>query len=205
MTGVTMTLAAAIAVAGTVFAAFAVDEPSKPGGGARAAAQAPAEKAKMTSKDALDYLAADVGDWDAKITLWMRPGAKPIESIATMTARPALDGKFFETEIHGQFGPEMGSAKWSSRSFTGFNETTGEFEAVRLASTQGTMIVVRGTLDAAKKVLDLKGEYMLMGARATNRDVITRISPDQTKIETFMSFGGSPEFKGAEMVLTRKK
>jgi hypothetical protein len=212
MPGVTTMCAAAIAAAGTMLAFVRTDEPAKPTtrqfpptAPSAPAATESAKETKMTAKDALAYLAADVGKWDAKITLWMRPGAKPIETTAKMTAREALGGKFYETETSGAFGPEMGNMAWTSRSFTGYNETTGEFEAVRLASTQGTMIVVRGKLDAAKKVMDLAGEYMLAGAKATNRDVITRVSPDETKIETFMSFAGSPEFKGAEMVLTRKK
>ena len=53
--------------------------------------------------------------------------------------------------------------------------------------------------------MELSGEYMLMGAKATERDVIRHEGPDKYVIESWMSFAGSEEFKEAEMVLTRSK
>jgi len=44
-----------------------------------------------------------------------------------------------------------------------------------------------------------------MGAKATERDVITHDGPDKCVIESWISFGGNEEFKGAERVLTRVK
>jgi len=70
------------------------------------------------------------------------------------------------------------------------------------------MIFVRGTAtsDEEKCVsMELSGEYMLMGVKATERDVIRHEGPDKCVIESWMSFAGSAEYKGAEFVLTRAK
>ena len=96
------------------------------------------------------------------------------------------------------------SKPWTSVSYTGFNPTTKQYEAVRLASTHSTMIVVRGPRKD-DGTIELSGEYALAGMKATQRDVIRADGPDKRTIESWMSFGGSPEYKGAEMVLTRRK
>ncbi len=72
------------------------------------------------------------------------------------------------------------------------------YEAVRMASSDTPMIVVRGK--AAPKnnfstLVELRGEYSLMGKPATERDVLRRESPDRCVIESWMSFDGSEEYK----------
>ena len=159
-----------------------------------------------TATKALEVLKADEGTWDAAVTLWPRPDSAPIKSHAVVTARMELNGMYLEQRFDGSFGPEMGNKSWSSLSYTNFNATTGLYECVRMASSDSPMIVVRGkaTSDNEKRVsLEFAGEYMLMGAKATERDVIRHEGPDKCVIESWMSFAGSTEFQGAEMVLTR--
>ena len=155
---------------------------------------------------ALEILQHDVGNWNASITFWFRPGSAPVVSQASVTANMAVGGKYLEQRFEGTFGPELGDRKWSSVSFTGFDANSGNFEATRLSSTGAPIIVVRGkgfTDDEKGKVIELSGEYTMMGSKATSRDVIRHEGPDKCIIESWMSFGGSPEYKGAEMILTR--
>jgi hypothetical protein len=152
----------------------------------------------------LEALKVDEGTWDAALTFWFRPGGAPVKSRATVTARMDLGGMFLEQRFEGAFGPEMGNKPFTTLSYTGFNATTGEYEAVRMASTHSTMIVVRGK-SRPDGSTELGGDYMFMGGKATERDVIRHDGADKCTIESWMSFGDLPEFKGAEMVLTRKK
>lgn len=173
-------------------AGFARSEPE-----AKPKANAAAELAK-----ALQTLKVDAGIWNAEVSFWFRPGAEPITSKATVQATMDLGGHFLSQRFEGKFGPEMGNKPWTSLSYTGFNASTGEYEAVRMATSSATMINVRGK-PKPDGTIELSGTYEMMGAKGTERDVIRHDGPDKCTIETWMSFDGSPEFKGAEMVLTR--
>ncbi len=174
----------------------------------------PATKAQDSSvpisdvANGLEVLKSDEGTWDAEVSLWLRPGSEPIKSRAVVTAQMAVGGMYLEQRFEGTFGPEMGNKAWSTLSYTNFNATTGVYETVRMASSESPMIVVRGKAtshDEKGVSLELTGEYMLMGARATERDVIRHEGPDKRVIESWMSFADAPEYKGAEFVLTRAK
>ncbi len=161
-----------------------------------------------SADEGMKVLESDEGTWDATVSLWPRPGSEPIKCHAVVTARMAVGGKYLEQQFDGTFGPELGNKTWTSLSYTGFTSSTGQYEAVRMASSDSPMIVVRGkaTPDSGKGVsIELTGEYVLMGAKATERDVIRHEGPDKCVIESWMSFAGSKEFKGAEFVLTRTK
>ena len=156
----------------------------------------------------LEVLKADEGTWDASVSLWLWLGSEPIRSNAVVTARMAVGGMYLEQRFEGTFGPEMGNKAWSTLSYTNFNATTGVYETVRMASSESPMIIMRGTATSDKEKgvsMELAGEFMLMGAKATERDVIRHEGPDKCVIESWMSFAGSPEYKGAEFVLTRTK
>ncbi len=161
-----------------------------------------------TAAEAIQSLKSDEGSWEAAVTLWVSPGAAPIKTRATVNAKMELGGNYLEQRFDGKFGPEMGNKDWTSLSYTNFDASSGSFEAVRMASSGTPMIVVRGKAVRSEKgdlSMELKGEYQLMGMKATERDVITHEGPDRCTIESWMSFGGSEEFKGAEFVLTRVK
>ena len=165
----------------------------------------PAQKLPLSpAAKALEVLKVDEGNWDAVITFWFKPGAEPTKSLASLKAKMDLGGMFLEQRFDGAFGPEMGNKPWTSLSYTGFNPTTGQYEAVRMASSHSTMIVVRGKAKPDGSI-ELAGEYMFMGGKATEGDVIRHEAADKCIIECWMSFGDVPEYKGAEMVLTRAK
>ena len=165
-------------------------------------------KSISTAAEALVALKADEGSWEAAVTLWPRPGSAPIKSRASVNAKMEVGDNYLEQRFDGKFGPEMANKDWTSLSFMNFDDSTDQFEAVRMASSGTPMIVVRGKAiydEILGVSMELKGEYTLMGAKATERDVIAHDGPDKCVIESWMSFGGSEEFKGMETVLTRVK
>lgn len=161
-----------------------------------------APKPPSPTAKALEALKADEGVWDAEVSFWIKPGGDAIKSHAVLNAKMDIGGMFLEQRFDGTFGPEMGSKPWTSVSYTGFNGSTGEYEAVRMASSSSTMINVRGKAKP-DGTIEMSGNYVMMGMKGTERDVIRHEGADKCVIETWMSFDGSPEFKGAEMVLTR--
>jgi hypothetical protein len=192
------TACVAACVVGAAVCGTSISQESEP-------ASEPAQTASTSgAAKTLEVLKVDEGTWDAAITFWFKPDAEPVNSRASVTAKMDLDGMFLEQRFQGKFGPEMGNKPWTSLSYTGFNPTTGEYEAVRMASSHSTMIVVRGKAQPDGSI-ELAGEYMFAGGKATQRDVIRHEGADKCIIESWMSFGGVPEYKGAEMVLTRVK
>jgi len=163
-----------------------------------------APKAPSPTAKALEVLKSDEGTWNAEVSFWVKPGSDAIKSRAVLNAKMDIGGMFLEQRFEGKFGPEMGNKAWTSVSYTGFNGSTSEYEAVRMASSSSTMINVRGKAKP-DGTIELSGNYVMMGMKGTERDVIRHEGADKCVIETWMSFDGLPEFKGAEMVLTRVK
>src|SRR5438034_10300694 len=103
-----LVLAAAVSVVGLV----AADEAKKPANPAKTSSdQAPAmdEKAMMEAwakvaapGEAHRWLEPVVGTWDAKITMWMAPGAPPQESTGTSENKWVLGGRFVEQRYEGK-------------------------------------------------------------------------------------------------------
>ncbi len=194
LTRVSLMLATGIAAAG---AALVLAEPPT---------SAPADPAaKSIAKGTpMDLLKSWEGVWDAEITFWFTPDAAPVKTTAVLSAELVLGGKYLQQKLEGgDLGP--GTPKWSSMSLLGYNPFSKEYECTRFASTVPAMMPLRGAIGADARRLELTGSYPFMGGKATARDVIILEGSDAQRIESYMSFGGSPEFKGAEIVLKRRK
>lgn len=152
----------------------------------------------------MDVLKNGVGVWDADVTFWFQPGAEPVKTKATLTAAMTLEGKYLEQRMEGDMGPAMGNKKWSTLSVNWYDPQANELHAARFTSSMPLMIAVKGKVADPKRI-ELAGEYQLMGGKATSRDVLIDEGPDSRRIESYMSFGNVPEFKGMEMVLKRRK
>lgn len=160
---------------------------------------------ELTVANGADLLKADVGVWDCEVTFWFTPDAPPVKTTCTMTSKLTLDGMYREDRLEGgTFGPAMGNKAWSTISYTGYNASTKQVEAVRMSSTNSTMIVVRGGTNADGH-LELAGEYMFMGGKATSRDVTHVLGPGHQRVDSYMSFGGGPEFKGFQIEMKLRK
>lgn len=199
-----------LALVATGFVAAGADEPPSTPPPAPAAKEKPMPAAEpaleLTADPAVfDAMKKDVGVWDVEATFFLRPGAEPIKSTCTLTCTLALGGMFREDRMEGgTLKTPAGETPFSTISFYTFNAATKQIDAVRMSSTHSTFINVRGGSNAAG-ALELKGEYTFMNMKATSRDISTRIDADTVRVESYMSFGGSPEFKGAEFILKRRK
>jgi hypothetical protein len=161
-------------------------------------------QASQTGARALDAdhgrLAAMTGTWDVELTLWVRPNAPPLAAKGTSTIRALFDGMFIEEKIEGS----MGGAPFTTLAWTGYNGSSHQYEATRIASTNPARIAESGVWDDQAKQLDLKGGYSLAGETWTQHTVIKQTSADAMIATSYLSFGQVPEFKAVEIRYTRR-
>ncbi len=146
-------------------------------------------------------LIAMCGTWDVEVTFRFQPGSAGITSKGTSTIRPLFDGLFVEEKIEGT----LNGTPFTTLSWTGFNTSTHQYEATRIASTNTIRIAESGNYDDKTKKLELKADYPMAGDTWHQRTVIETTSPDAMLVASYLSFGTVPEWKGVEIKYTRKK
>ncbi|HLW75992.1 MAG TPA: DUF1579 family protein [Bryobacteraceae bacterium] len=146
-------------------------------------------------------LAAMCGTWDVELTFWFQPGGAGVTTKGTSTIRPLFDGLFVEEKIDGT----LNGAPFTTLSWTGFNTSTHQYEATRIATTNTIRIAETGSYDETTKQFELKAEYPMAGDSWRQRTVIQPVSPDAMLVASYLSFGKVPEWKGVEIKYTRRK
>jgi hypothetical protein len=145
-------------------------------------------------------LAAMCGTWNVEMTFVLRPGAAGITSKAISTIKPLLGGLFVEETIEGT----LNGRPFTTLAWTGFNTSTKQYEATRIASTNDARIAESGTFDENANQFELKADYPLAGETWHQRTVIQQSSPDAMTASSYLSFGTVPEWKGVEIKYTRQ-
>ena len=163
------------------------------GGAAEPRAGAPApEHARLT---------AMTGTWDVEMAFRFRPDGPAVPVKATSTIRPLLGGLFIEETIEGS----LNGTPFTTLAWTGFNTSTRQYEATRIATTNTARIAETGTYDEQTKQFELKADYPLGGDTWHQRTVIQQASPDAMTATSYLSFGTVAEWKAVEMKYTRRR
>jgi len=144
-------------------------------------------------------LTALCGSWDVELTFWFKPGAPGLTTKGTSTIRSILGGLFIEEKIDGL----LNGTPFTTLSWTGFNTSTHEYEATRIASTNTVRIAENGAWDEQARRFELKGSYKLAGDTWTQRTVIQPASADSMVATSYLSFGTVPEWKAVEITYKR--
>jgi hypothetical protein len=156
------------------------------------------EDAKSTdftpaTKDPNGILKKMEGTFDLDFAMMTEKGEEKYKF--PMTYSWALDGQFLTSSYEMKEGayPHKGIEYFS------YNESTGEYESIRLQSMGGAMIVFKGKYDAEKKVLEVKAEFggEWQGNKFTcnSRTVYTWASDDKYTCEVFSTYKGIPGFE----------
>ncbi len=140
------------------------------------------------------------GTWDVEMTFWFQPGRPGVTTKATSTIRPLLDGLFVEEKIEGT----LNGKPFTTLAWTGFNTSTKQYEATRIASTNTIRIAETGAYDEKANQFELKAEYPMAGDTWRQRTVIEPKSADAMVAVSYLSFGKVPEWKGVEIKYTRR-
>jgi hypothetical protein len=145
-------------------------------------------------------LAAMCGTWDVDVTFWLRPGGPAIVSKGTSTIRPLFGGTFVEERIEGV----VNGTPFTTLAWTGYNTSTRQYEATRIATSNTARIAEAGTFDEKTRRFELKADYALAGDTWHQRTVIEQPTPDSMTATSFLSFAAVPEWKGAEIKYARR-
>jgi hypothetical protein len=145
-------------------------------------------------------LTALSGTWDVELTFWFQPGTPVVTTKGTSTIQSLLGGLFIEERIEGL----LNGTPFTTLSWTGFNTSTHEYEATRIASTNTIRIAENGVWDEQSRHFELKGSYQLAGDTWTQRTVIQPISADTMVVASYLSFGKVPEWKAVEIRYKRR-
>ena len=199
-----------LAAVASVVGVAAADEAKKPADPAQTSEQAPAadEKAMMeawakvaTPGDAHKWLEPVVGTWNAKITMWMAPGAPPQESTGTSENKWVLGGRFVEQRYEGSF---MGQT-FSGLGYTGYDNYKKKYVGTWM-DTMGTMIMTSQG-DAAGKSLAMTStiDDIMTGKATTVKSEVKIVAPDHHVMEMWGPDPTGKPFKTMEIHYTRKK
>jgi len=145
-------------------------------------------------------LGAMVGTWDVEMTFWFQPGRPGVTTKAASTIRPVLNGQFVEETITGT----LNGAPFTTLAWTGYNTSTHQYEATRIATTNTARVAETGVYDAAANQFELKADYSLAGDTWHQRTVIQPSSSDAMTAASYLSFGTVPEWKAVEIRYTRR-
>lgn len=145
-------------------------------------------------------LAAMCGTWDVELTFLFQPGRPGITTKGASTIRPLLGGLFIEETIEGT----LNGTPFTTLAWTGFNTSTHQYEATRIASTNTARIAETGIYDEKARQFELKADYPLAGETWHQRTVIQQTSADAMTAVSYLSFGAVPEWKGVEIKYTRR-
>ena len=146
------------------------------------------------------------GTWDVTASFWLVPGAEAAVTQCTCTTRMILGGVILEERLEGgSIKSPMGEMPWTGLSHTCYDSAQKKYIVNRMSSTCPTFMPESGTYDEEKKVFETTGEFTLMYMKVKVRTVATQPSADERLVEQYMSFNESPEWKGIELKMKRRK
>ncbi len=146
-------------------------------------------------------LAESAGKWTFTNTMWMAPGAPPMESTGTSEREMVLGGRYLTESTHGDY---MGQP-FNGMSITGYDNLNQQYQNVWWDNMGTGFMISRGTVDAAGKVFSFTSESPdpISGKNRTYRVVDTWTDKDH---HTFVMYDKGPdgkEFKMMEIAYTR--
>lgn len=141
-----------------------------------------------------------VGTWDVTVKMWMDPSDEPMVSKATSTHEMVMDGRFIRYELEGEF---MGQP-FRGFGLTGYNNVTGEYEAMWIDNHGSAIYRYAGHMDdAGELVMHAETQDPVTGEMVESRSVMRFVSDDHVVEEGFETRGGR-ETKTMEIVYRRK-
>lgn len=182
-------------------------EPAKPAADPAADPMHEAWIKAATPGEEHKLLARFVGTWDAKMSMWMMPGAEPSKVVGTSVNTMVMGGRWLKMEWKAS-SPEMG--EWEGLGYSGYDNITKKWTSTWMDSMSTGIMVSTGEYDAAKKTWTHMGEFKEpTGATIKLRQVLIWVNDNEHTFDMYMSMPGPDgkpmEFKSASIAYTRKK
>lgn len=198
---------AALIAAGTLVlaaAASAQESDQQPAMSAEEKAMMEKWHAFMTPGEPHKVLAAKVGTWTAKVSMWQAPGAPPSTSEGMSTMEMILDGRYLKDTFTGSYNgmPFQGSG------LTAYDNIKKKYVSTWIDNMGTGIMVSEGTYDPATKTLNSTGESPDLMTWKYNpaKGVERYLGPDHWAMEMHSPTpDGKGWFKMMEIDYTRKK
>ena len=151
------------------------------------------------------YLVKDVGVWEGKNTMWMSPGAEPLQSKSTTTITPLLDGRFIKLEVAGEM-PGMGP--YNGYAITGYDNVAQKFTSTWVDNHGTGMSIGEGEVSSDGKTMTWNYTFNcpIVKKPVVMRHVETVTGPNTKTLEMF---GADPksgkDFKMMRIETTKVK
>jgi len=157
-----------------------------------------------TPGDAHKKLNAMVGTFDAKVKMWMEPGAPPAESSGKAINEWVLGGRFVQQRFDGTF---MGQP-FSGIGYTGYDNVRHTYIGTWMDSMSTSMMNSSGgDPDASGKNWNFSAMSMdpVSGEAVSLTEKMTMIDNDHQLFEMYGPGPDGSNFKMMEITYTRKK
>jgi hypothetical protein len=147
-------------------------------------------------------MAANVGTWNATVTMWEAPGAPPQKSEGVSKRRMALGGRVMVDEWTGTV---MGMP-FEGMGTSGYDNAAKKWWGTWTDNMSTGVMTMTGTCDAdPKKGCSHVGSFVdpISGKAVTNRSTTVWPSADEERMEMFMTGPDGKEWKNMEIVSKR--
>lgn len=145
-----------------------------------------------------------VGTWDAKVKMWMEPGAKPMESTGKAVSEWVLGGRWLQQKFDGS----MMGMPFSGIGYTGYDNIRKMYVGTWMDSmSTGAMTSSDGTGDASGKSWTFTATSLdpMSGEPVNCDEKITWIDKDKHLFEMTCPDMDGNMYKMMEITYTRKK
>lgn len=142
------------------------------------------------------------GQWTHNVTMWMAPGAPPMESTATSESEVEMGGRWLEEEFTGT----MWGMPFQGENLLGYDNFREEYVSIWRDNLSTASMITRGTYDPATKTLTMTGSVddFMSGARDVPvRQVITHTDATHSTMEMYMPGPDGSEFLGMRIESTK--
>jgi hypothetical protein len=180
--------------------AFAADEPKKMS--AEEKAQMEAAMKAATPGDAHKKLDGMVGNWDAVVTSWNKPGDQPMKSTATSEAHWVLGGRWVEEKVTGNFF----GMPFNGIGYTGYDNLKKQYVGTWMDNFSTSVMTSTGKQDDAKTwTFTSSMDDPMTGKTMPVEEKFVINDADHHTMEMWGPAPDGKMFKMMEITYTRKK
>jgi len=150
-----------------------------------------------------ERLAADVGEWTGKSTMWMYPGAEPSVSDCTSRVTSLFEGRYVKCDMTGQ----MMGMPYNGLGIYGFNNTTQKLQATWIDNCTTEILTGTGELSPDGKTITWNYNFNcpINKKMVVLREVHKITGPNSQTMEIYSPDPKTDkEFKMMSIELTRK-
>ena len=146
-----------------------------------------------------EFLATFVGDWDYHSTMWMAPGAPPIEMDGTTSYTMGLGGRY----LMGIHEGDMGGMPFEGRGLFGYDKAAGKYLASWIDNMGTGITLFEGHVEDGKLIMEAEYASPMTGTTDLHK-MVQWIGTDGTGVmEYYVTVPGAEEMLSMRITYAR--